>query len=609
MASPRSLAILPLLVVLGEATDARSRCATQEVALPAMCAGAPATATVRLCFAPDAGCDASGTVLGLTPPSAPFSIDGLHVEGPLGSRDVGVGDFPIGLAVGETLVADVSAVLTGPGDASGSLVWIVGSTPVPAPIPMRHDPQPPVTDSCEVDLSASTPRCEPPDPGNPCSGQVCVGGTCVSSAAGGPCDDGDPCTVGDTCQDGVCQPGTPLDCGGDACTVGATCVDGRCTGGTPVSCDDGDPCTVDRCDPTSGCVHERDPSCPSADPCNPVRCGKHGCVKVPVTGPSCDDGDACTTADRCVAGRCVGTPIRCSDGIACTDDRCVDGACQHVAVDARCDSGECVVGTCRPGAAGADRDGCLTVSVGEGEPCTDDGIACTEDVCMGGACLHMPVDSRCGSSSDCTAAVCAPERPDRDSAGCAPAPAPAEGAVCAEDGDPCTNDLCQGGRCVHQPVADLAACTPIDDAFEKALGLTELAHGIASAIAPDGAGQGTDVGAAIDARLGRVADALDGAVQALAGRTAAASAVAPLVPGLAETPAELRAHIAFTHVLRTPTEVQSFLQVVASAEARAELGRDATRSARRRGRMLLMGTKSLKGELRRLQQVSQTFAR
>jgi hypothetical protein len=71
---------------------------------------------------------------------------------------------------------------------------------------------------------------------------------------------------------------------------------------------------------------------------------------------SCDDGDACTTADACSAGACVaGAPLDVDDGNLCTDD------------------------SCNP-ATGA-------VYTNNTASC-DDGESCTEgDVCGGGVCL------------------------------------------------------------------------------------------------------------------------------------------------------------------------------------------------------------------------------
>jgi hypothetical protein len=58
---------------------------------------------------------------------------------------------------------------------------------------------------------------------------------------------------------------------------------------TSADCDDGDGCTDDICDNFTACLH-------------PPRSG------------ACEDGNPCTSADTCVAGTCVGTPI-----VGCVD--------------------------------------------------------------------------------------------------------------------------------------------------------------------------------------------------------------------------------------------------------------------------------------------------
>ena len=63
-------------------------------------------------------------------------------------------------------------------------------------------------------------------------------------------------------------------------------------------CNDGNVCTDDSCNPATGCVYTNNTA-------------------------SCDDGNACTTADTCSGGACVGgTPLVCNDSNACTDDSC-----------------------------------------------------------------------------------------------------------------------------------------------------------------------------------------------------------------------------------------------------------------------------------------------
>ncbi|MEO0812752.1 MAG: MopE-related protein, partial [Myxococcota bacterium] len=164
---------------------------------------------------------------------------------------------------------------------------------------------------------------------------------------------------GDDCDGGVCQTGscdpeggctfTPItgECDdGSACTGAGTCVDGVCESAV-VDCDDNNPCTADSCSPVGGCIHE------------------------PLSEVACDDGDTCTTNDRCVAGVCSGANTACAcenaadcdDGNACTSETCASGSCQYTNLSGSCDDGNvcttgemCVDGVCQ----------------GDGEePCTD----------------------------------------------------------------------------------------------------------------------------------------------------------------------------------------------------------------------------------------------
>ena len=640
MVPRRTLGVF-LALLLGGAAEAQVHCPDAgAIALRSVCVGEPATGSASFCFAPEAACSGVGLVLGMTPPAAPFSVTAVHVGGAFGTRTVGPTGFPVLLLPGESIVADVTATLAAPGSATGRIGWIV-STRV-------EDGKDAAV--CNADLIAATPLCAGPTAATPCIGEVCVAGACVAAPLAGPCEDGDLCTVGDTCVGGVCQPGIPNDCSGYACAVGAVCVAGACVGGTPVSCADANPCTVDSCDPVAGCIHTpSDALCRSTDPCMAGTCDAvRGCVLAPLTGPACDDGDACTTRDTCQAGTCRGAAVTCvPDRFDCTNEVCVAGACQHVPVDARCGSDECAAGACRPGDRGADRRGCVSVPVGDGEPCTDDGLSCTDDVCTAGGCLHVPIDSRCQAGNECLEIACAPDRRDADARGCAVGPAPAgatdtggaggpggsgvndkgkgkdksddEGGnhqdalavqTCVEDGDPCTDDVCQNGQCVHAEVPGAVTCAPVKGSFRKALGLAALTRNLMSAVQNAHAvtaGPIPGVTASVS-RLGRVEADLEGAVMALSGKAATplGSVRAATIP---ETTAQQRARIAFTHVLRTPQQIRSFLAVVSEARTRAELGRTTAGALRHRGALLLRGTKTLKGDLKRIRQVSQTFAR
>jgi hypothetical protein len=319
---------------------------------------------------------------------------------------------------------------------------------------------------------------------------------------------------------------------------------------------------------------------------------------------ACDDGNPCTL-DFCdpISSRCVYTLLNntpCTDdGVFCTVDLCVSGVCQHAAADFRCDLGECVVRACRPNDAQTDRRGCILVTgrQPEGQPCTDDGFACTDDVCLGGSCLHLPVDSRCDQVAACRAAACTPQQPDRDETGCAPGPPRAEGEQCSEDADPCTVDVCRAGACSHETTVDAESCFPLQDVFRRAIALGTLTRELTDMLA----GVAPDRFASALAALDRVQSDLDAAVAVLAGRETLETAAAGDGSTLAGMDPSERAHIAFTTVLRTPQQVSLFLQSLAQARARAALGRPTAGRVRRRGRLLLRTTRALRWDLRSLQ--------
>ncbi len=119
----------------------------------------------------------------------------------------------------------------------------------------------------------------------------------------------------------------------------------------------------------------------------------------------CADGNECNGIERCVRGACVaGTPIDCDDDLACTDDSCSDGMCLHEPDDGLCDVGE----TC-------DRDDGCVPGCAE-SPCrlTSPQCGCAE----GQACYLGTADSRlcatagtlgegatCSATTSCTAGM------------------------------------------------------------------------------------------------------------------------------------------------------------------------------------------------------------
>jgi hypothetical protein len=193
------------------------------------------------------------------------------------------------------------------------------------------------------------------------------------------------------CQDdcggcGACEPSCPADasfCGLDGCNQPCT------------TCDSGTVCHEEHC-----CA----PTCPAG------HCGDDGC------GDVC--GDANCEADQvCLEGSCC-TP-HCAEGV-CGDDGC---------------GGVCGASNCPPDTYCADWDGAdgLCHAGAAGDPCDnaarcDDGEACTEDQCVGGACAFDD-------------ALCC-----EDDEGC-------------DDGDPdCTTDACVDGLCVFTPTGAAGCC-------------------------------------------------------------------------------------------------------------------------------------------------------
>ena len=179
----------------------------------------------------------------------------------------------------------------------------------------------------------------------------------------------------------------------DPCVIGDYCANGECQAGQMLDCDDDNPCTDDSCDPATGeCVNE-------------------------YNSAPCTDNLACTLADQCVKGECVGddycdckSDADCAgfvgDGDICAGPmycaiqggRCVHDFDQAVTctADTACATYQC----------DQDIGGCVATYEAEGTPCPDgDGEVCTEGRCDAeGQCLKKPVD--CNDNNDCSDNVC-----------------------------------------------------------------------------------------------------------------------------------------------------------------------------------------------------------
>ena len=298
---------------------------------------------------------------------------------------------------------------------------------------------------------------------------------CAGQPDGAPCQDGDACTVGDTCQADACVGGEANPCDaegpcrlgvcdsatgcayedapdGDACEVPcfetASCSAGQCATepasavvceapDSPcvesIACDpatgectlqtvrdegfecdtDSNVCTLEACDTEGVCAPAGYETCETegaADQCAAWSCvAASGCVKTFLAGAGCDDGDACTQADTCTetpAGDqlCLGQGLPTDDGNACTEDVCAGGQVSNTPVEgAACDQEACAV----PGVCTAQGE-CVAASICDCVDCSDQEGTCFQATCNPdtGACdLPQPQDWACddedaGTSDD-----------------------------------------------------------------------------------------------------------------------------------------------------------------------------------------------------------------
>jgi hypothetical protein len=284
-----------------------------------------------------------------------------------------------------------------------------------------------------------------------------------------PCDDGTACTQGERCGVDAAgsrgcipstDPGDTVRCTSPPgpCFLGAgTCdpADGSCQydvnpDKVGASCDDGQACTTgDRCQLDGGCggaqtVCPAKGACFGAGTCNPA---DGGCEYPVVLANSCDDGDGCTLGDHCVA----------------------DGGCEHDDV-VSCDAGPCQVSACEK-ATGACK---VTSNRANGLAC-EDGDKCTfGDACQNGQCAGTP--TVCEDGNGCTDNGCNPTTGNCDTAfnslpcndnnpctvgdTCIAGTCTAAPKVC-NDNNVCTTDSCNGtsGECAFVPAAVTVKCT------------------------------------------------------------------------------------------------------------------------------------------------------
>ncbi|MDC0741590.1 kelch repeat-containing protein [Polyangium mundeleinium] len=353
-----------------------------------------------------------------------------------------------------------------------------------------------VCDACSVasgsatDGVCSTFSNKPCDDGDACTlADTCQVGVCVGA-------DPVPCQPLDSCHDaGACDPKTGL-CSspikpdgtscvdGNACTQTDVCQSGKCVGTNPVPCEPVDPChDVGTCDVDTGlcsnpnkpdgaacsdgnlctqidacqsgvCIGESPIVCKALDQCHdPGTCDPtSGICSTPnkLDGSSCNDQNACTQTDVCMAGTCSGTnPVVCTAIDSCHE-----------------------VGKCDP-VSGL----CSDPTKPDGAPCVDANLCVTGDACKAGVCapgatpVVCPAPDACHGPGACEPATGSCEGPPLPAGTKCAAPV-CEGSVaypesqcdgagtCAPPkGIDCAPYACLGGACINECAVDQECAT------------------------------------------------------------------------------------------------------------------------------------------------------
>lgn len=324
----------------------------------------------------------------------------------------------------------------------------------------------------------------------------------VTAPDGSQCTDFNPCTNTDSCLGGTCTGSNPVVCAPqDTCHVAGTCDPGTGQCSNPPkpdgeACNDGNACTtLDLC---SGgvcrsnisviCLDSPFPDpCRDAAACDPTngQCGK----PAKPDGTTCSDGNACTTADVCQGGYCVGNA--CGVGQTCCGPGCVNlgsdnancGSCGNACQNSICFQGSCFDGCIINGAAYASG---VHNGVGGCQVCDpaysrtawknlgnfpNDQITCSEGCysgfCYQGACTVTSPGGGC-PNTQCAARSC-------NQIGICVSTATNEGGACTPSlsTNPCVSSVsgtCHSGECVSATANEGGWCplrAPVTEGFNQ----------------------------------------------------------------------------------------------------------------------------------------------
>lgn len=218
----------------------------------------------------------------------------------------------------------------------------------------------------------------------------------------------------------------------------------------------------------AGCDAGADAGCKPAPACSPDN------------SPCTDDGNPCTT-DICTSGVCQHTLLAvgegCGNGKVCDSAGKCSAACgidgKLYAADTKNPANPCE--KCDPTTSPS-----AWTPLADNSPCTDDGNSCTKDVCASGICTHpdLSAGDSCGTGKVCDENLacsagcfiggvffkdgtldpsnsCESCDASKSTSGWTPL---ADATSCTDDGNPCTLDQCQSGKCTHPARPDTSPC-------------------------------------------------------------------------------------------------------------------------------------------------------
>jgi hypothetical protein len=245
-----------------------------------------------------------------------------------------------------------------------------------------------------------------PDDGNPCTQNVCSGGV----ASHPPVANGTGCNDGGKCSNGICSAcASATDCGTNTECKSYACNSGTCAqtftaAGTALAAQVAGDCRKVVCDGSGGTTNQIDDSDTPTAPA----CQTGTCAAgTPTFAPR-------TQGDPCAGGVCdgAGSCVECNVAADCpgVDTECGTRTCDN---NHTCGSSFAALGTPVAGQTAGDckRNVCdgsggMTVQPDPSD-IADDGNPCTNDLCSGGTPTHpaKPDGTPCPGGS-CTAGVC-----------------------------------------------------------------------------------------------------------------------------------------------------------------------------------------------------------